>query len=419
MLSLRLTRGSHPLILLRRSLVAVAAAGASFLLLSALGFAAGHPADPDGALARLLWCVVPLAATVQLAMSVARADPSTRPGAGLAAAGLGPARLALLAGVATATACAAGSALALLAFLHLRGDVGGSWLLWAGSGAAGRALGAERPLPLVGAVTLVAVVPVVAGAASAAGLWPRQPLPGAHQMPGAGPEARTARPAVPTVATGSLTPPPHRAVSALPWGVALTAAGLMLGAYAGRGEHPSPGALVSLSGGFGGSTPEVLSGWVLTVAGLILAGPGLVHGCGGLLALGRPGPLRLLSGRMLQQEAGLIGRPLGVLCAVAAGLYGALRLHAAAHGHSGARAFGPLTDLGVGLVLMCAFTTVLTAALEARGARRRTTAALLRLGASARLLRGAAALRGAALLLLLAPVAWGVGELTTMPFTHR
>ncbi|MFI0779104.1 hypothetical protein [Streptomyces sp. NPDC021212] len=407
MLSLRLARGSHPLVLLRRSLVGVAAAGASFLLLSALGFAASHPADPDGALARLLWCVVPLAATVQLAMSVARADPSTRPGAGFAAAGLGPARLALLAGVATATVCAAGSALALLTFLHLRGDVGGSWLLWAGSGAAGRALGGDRPLPLVGAVTLVAVVPVVAGAASAAGRWPRPPAAGAQ------------RPALPTVATGPLTPPPHRAASTLPWGVALAAAGLALEAYAGRGAHPSPGALVSLSGGFGGSVPEVVGGWVLTVAGLVLAGPGLVHGCGRLLAVGRPGPLRLLAGRMLQQEAGLIGRPVGVLCAVAAGLYGALRLHEAAHGRPGAHSFGPLTDLGVALVLMCAFTTVLNAVLEARSGRRRTTAALLRLGASARLLRGAAALRGAALLLVLAPVTWGVAQLTTMPFTHR
>ncbi|WP_055556781.1 hypothetical protein [Streptomyces sp. NBRC 110028] len=411
MLSLRLARGSHPLVLLRRSLVAVAAAGVSFLLLSALGFAASHPADPDGALARLLWCVVPLAATVQLAMSVARADPSTRPGAGFAAAGLGPARLALLAGAVTATACAAGSALALLAFLHLRGDVGGAWLLWAGSGAADRALGGDGPLPLVGAVTLVAVVPVVAGTASAAGLWPRQP--------GAGAEARTVRPALPTVATGPLTPPPHRAASALPWGVALTTAGLALGAYAGRGAHPSSAALVSLSGRFGGSAPEVVGGWALTVAGLILAGPGLVHGCGRLLAAGRPGPLRLLAGRMLQQEAGLIGRPVGVLCAVASGLYGALRLHEATHGRPGAHSFGPLTELGVALVLMCAFIAVLNAALEARSARRRTTAALLRLGASARLLRGAAVTRGVALLLLLAPVVWGVAQLTTMPFTHR
>ncbi|MFD7501988.1 hypothetical protein [Streptomyces sp. NPDC059850] len=403
MLSLRLTRGSHPLILLRRSLVAVAAAGASFLLLSALAFAASHPADPDGALARLLWCVVPLAATVQLAMSVARADPSTRPGAGFAAAGLGPARLALLAGAATATACAAGSALALLVFLHLRGDVGGSWLLWAGSGAAGRALGGERPLPLVGAVTLVAVVPVVAGAASAAGRWPRRPGAGAP------------RPFVPTLATGSPHPPPHRAAAALPWGVALIATGLALGAYAGRGAHPSP---MPLSGRFGDSAPEMVGGWALTVTGLVLAGPGLVHGCGRLLALGRPRPLRLLAGRVLQQEAGLIGRPVGVLCTVAAGLYGALWPHGAAHGRPGPHGFGPLTELGVGLVLMCAFATALTAALEARSARRRTTAALLRLGASARLLRGAAALRGGALLLLLAPVAWGVAQLTTMPFAH-
>ncbi|MBI0378088.1 hypothetical protein JBE27_17850, partial [Streptomyces albiflaviniger] len=79
MLSLRLARGARPSVLLRRSLVTVAAAGASFLLLSALGFASGHPDDSQGAVGRLLWCLVPLAATVQLAIAVGRADPSTGP----------------------------------------------------------------------------------------------------------------------------------------------------------------------------------------------------------------------------------------------------------------------------------------------------------------------------------------------------
>ncbi|MEU2209613.1 hypothetical protein ABZ566_20895, partial [Streptomyces hygroscopicus] len=175
MLSLRLTRGARPLVLLRRSLVTVAAAGASFLLLCALGFASGHPSDSQGAVGRLLWCVVPLATTVHLAVAVGRADPSTGPGPGFTAAGLGPARSALLTAASMATACALGGALALLTFLHLRGDLGGSWLGWAGNGAASRQLGGGQPLPPAGTVTLIAVVPVLVAGACAAGLWPRQP----------------------------------------------------------------------------------------------------------------------------------------------------------------------------------------------------------------------------------------------------
>ncbi|NEE18458.1 hypothetical protein G3M58_69820, partial [Streptomyces sp. SID7499] len=64
MLALRLARGSHPLVLVRRLLVAAASAGVGFLLLCALGYAAGHPASA-GSVLRLLWCFVPLAATVQ------------------------------------------------------------------------------------------------------------------------------------------------------------------------------------------------------------------------------------------------------------------------------------------------------------------------------------------------------------------
>ncbi|MET8013400.1 hypothetical protein ABZU86_16410 [Streptomyces sp. NPDC005271] len=401
MLSLRLALGARPFVLLRRALVALAAAGAAFLLLSALGFAAGHPADPKGALTRLLWCAVPLAATVQLALAVARTDPSTRPGPAFTAAGLGPARSALLAAASMATACALGSALALLTFLHLRGDVGGSWLLWAGSGAAGRQLGAGHPLPLAGAVTLVAVVPALAGAACAASLWPRRPLA-----------------AVLTVTTGPVGPRPDQATSVLPWGIALTAAGLALEAYAGSGAPPRPDALLSASGRLGGSPPGVVGGWVLTAVGLVLAGPGLTHLCGRLLAIGRPGVLRLLAGRVLQQEAGLIGRPVGALCAIGSAAYAAMELYGTRSGPSGGHLFGPLSGLGTALVLMCAAATTLTAVLEARSARERTTAALLRLGAPARLLRGAATVRVTALLLLLAPLMWAVGHLTATPFTH-
>ncbi|NEW73899.1 hypothetical protein [Streptomyces rhizosphaericus] len=418
MLSLRLARGARPSVLLRRSLVTVAAAGASFLLLSALGFASGHPDDSQGAVGRLLWCLVPLAATVQLAIAVGRADPSTGPGPGFAAAGAGPARAALLAAVSMAASCALGGVLALLVFLDLRGDLGASWLDWAGSGAAGRLLGGGRPLPLAGTVTLLAVVPVVVGGACAAGLWPRRPR-AAHQLV-RGPRGarRPAAPARPTVVTGPVEPRPHQATSGLPWGIALTAAGLALQAYASGNAPPLPDALLAAPGRLGGSPPGVVGGWALAALGLVLAGPGLTHLCGRLLAVGRPGVLRLLAGRMLQQEAGLIGRPVGALCALAAAGFTVLELYGRASGPSGAHAFGPLTGLGAALVTLCAAATTLTAVVEARSARERTTAALVRLGAPARLLRGAAALRATALLALLVPLVWLVAHLTAMPF-HR
>ncbi|MBL1101259.1 hypothetical protein [Streptomyces coffeae] len=411
MLSLRLARGSRPAVLLRRALVVLAAAGASFLLLCALGFAAGHPTEPRSGVARLVWCVVPLAATVHLTVAVARADPGARPSSGLSAVGLGPARSALLTATGAALSCAAGAGLALLAFLHLRGGLSGSWLLWAGSGSAGRELGAGRPLPLAGAITLVALVPVVAGAVCAAVLWPRRT--------GDGRTVADARPGgTPTVATGAVGPRPDRTASGLPWGIALTAAGLALEAYAGSGAAPRHDALFHLPGRLGDTPPGVVGGWALTMAGLVLAGPGLTHLCGWLLAVGRPGALRLLAGRVLQQEAGLIGRPVGVLCAIAASSYAVARLDGTGSGRSGDQLLGPLTVLGAALVVVCAVATTLTAALEARDARRRTTDALLRLGAPSRLLRGAAAVRAAALVALLSPLTWVVAHLTTMPVGH-
>ncbi|MGY0058041.1 hypothetical protein ACWY4P_16025 [Streptomyces sp. LZ34] len=419
MLSLRLARGARPLALLRRSLVATAAAGTGFLLLCALGYAAGHPEQTDGAVVRLLWCAVPLAATAQLAIAVARADPSVPFGPVFAAAGGGPARSALLAAASAALSCALGCALALLAFLELRGDLGGSWLLWAG--VASGPLGAGRPLPAAATVTLLAVVPAVAAAACAARLWPR----GAQRTRGArgartGGRARARARGAERVPRGAA--PPDLAARGLPWGIALTAAGIALEAYTNNmdnmdsGPPPPPDALLPLPGGLGGSPPGVVGGWALTAVGLVLAGPGLTHLCGRLLAAWRPGTLRLLAGRVLQQEAGRLGHSVGVLCAVATGAYAAVELYGTGAGPSGNRPFGPLTGLGAALIMMCATASALTAALEAKSARGRTTDALLRLGAPSRLLRGAAALRGLALLVLLTPLTWAVAELSTLPF---
>ncbi|MEU7431786.1 hypothetical protein AB0B07_13175 [Streptomyces sioyaensis] len=390
MLALRLARGSHPLVLLRRLSVAAAAAGTGFLLLSTVGHAAGHPSAADESLVRLLWCAAPLAATAQFAVSTARTDPAARLQRGMAAAGLGPLRLTLLATASTALTCLLGVLLALLAFLRLRGDLGGP----GGSGSLGidsALLGAGHPVPLAGALLLLATVPVTAAVATAVALRPRNEN---------GSRETAARPR---------TAPP----SGLPWGIALAAAGLAIEAYTSPGPH-APGGLLPLPGRLIGSPPGVLAGWALSAFGLVLAGPGLVHLCGRLLCAGRPGALRLLSGRVLQEESHRLGRPLGVLCAVGSAAYAAVKVYEA----SPARPFGPLTAVGAAVVLVCVTASALTAALESRTARAHTTAALRRLGASASVLHRAAALRGLALVLVLAPLTWTVAEMATLPLVH-
>ncbi|MFI1155229.1 hypothetical protein [Streptomyces sioyaensis] len=390
MLALRLARGSHPLVLLRRLSVAVAAAGTGFLLLSTVGHAAGHPSAADESLVRLLWCAAPLAATAQFAVSTARTDPAARLQRGMAAAGLGPLRLTLLATASTALTCLLGVLLALLAFLRLRGDLGGP----GSSGSLGidsALLGAGHPVPLAGALLLLATVPVTAAIATAVALRPRNEN---------GSRETAARPR---------TAPP----SGLPWGIALAAAGLAIEAYTSPGPH-APGGLLPLPGRLIGSPPGVLAGWALSAFGLVLAGPGLVHLCGRMLCAGRPGALRLLSGRVLQEESHRLGRPLGVLCAVGSAAYAAVKVYEA----SPARPFGPLTAVGAAVVLACVTASALTAALESRTARAHTTAALRRLGASASVLHRAAALRGLALVLVLAPLTWTVAEMATLPLVH-
>ncbi|MGY4389246.1 hypothetical protein [Streptomyces sp. TE12347] len=357
MLALRLARGSRPLVQLRRLLVAAASAGTGFLLLYVL---AGAVAQPAGSFPRLLWALIPLAVTVHFAVVVARADPATQPREGLDAVGLGPVRLKLAAAISTAVACALGSALALAVFLHLRGELAG--LPFDGTGAA--LLHADQPLPVAAALTLLVLIPLTASAATALALRPHPPL---------------------APRTG------------LPWGIALTACGLAASAYAGRGD--------------GG----MLIGWSLTAVGLALAGPGLAYACGSLVQAVRPGALRLLAGRTLQEEASRIGPPLGVLCSVAAGTLTAFALR----DRGGLPVpLGPLTWPAVALVALCAAATLLTSVVEARRGREPGRRALLDLGAPSNVLRTAASLRATALLAVCVPLSWGVAQLTSLALTR-
>ncbi|MFE2419226.1 hypothetical protein [Streptomyces hokutonensis] len=449
MLALRLTRGSHPAVQLRRLLVAVASAGTGFLLLCTLGYAMGHPDSPAAAALRLGWCATPLATTVYFAVAVARTDPATRPRPGLSAIGLGPGRLMAISATTTALACTLGSMLALLFFLHLRGDLTGMPF----DGAAAEFLASDQPLPLPAALTLLALVPLTASVAVALTLRPRDLRPasekgparsygrfgvqgrpgsretfgaygrfGAHLRAGArngGPESEqpaqveqleTTSEAAPT-SDPSRPPAPREAPRGLPWGIAVLAAGLAVEAYANRAKD---GSGLSLPGGLADGPASVLAGWVLTAIGLALAGPGLTHLCGRLLQSVSPGALRLLAGRVLMEEATRIGRPLGVVCAVASGGFAMTALYDA-----DAPAFGPLTTLGLLLVTGCTVATLLTAALEAKHARADTTAALLRLGAPATMLRSAAALRAGALLALFLPLTLSVAELAALPLAGR
>ncbi|MFC6060667.1 hypothetical protein ACFP50_36315 [Streptomyces pratens] len=475
MLALRLTRGARPAVQLRRLLVAAASAGTGFLLLCALGHAIGHPGTPSASLLRLAWCAAPLAATVYFAVAVARTDPGTRPRSGLSALGLGPARLMAISATTTALACALGSMVALLVFLHLRGDLTG--VPFDGvpfDGAGTDFLAAGLPLPFPATLTLLTLVPVSASAAVAVALRPReraagpsrsertaygrfgayrataaretfgaygrfgrhletaahgrrlpaalqrtpeeaqpqaQPQPQAQQgrlradLPGQDPEpahgphgteggpASTA--AVPAPGAGT-------APSGLPWGIAVLAVGLAVGAYASRtgaGAGTAPG-----------DRPGASAGPMLAAVGLILAGPGLTHLCGRLLQSVRPGALRLLAGRLLMTEATRIGRPLGAVCAVLSGAYAMGALY-----YADGPSAGPLALLGVLLVTGCTVATLLTAAGEAKQAHAGTTAALLRLGAPASTPRRAAALRAGTLLALFGPLTVIVARLSALP----
>ncbi|MFJ8000525.1 hypothetical protein ACIQ7D_25890 [Streptomyces sp. NPDC096310] len=454
MLALRLGRGTHPLVLFRRLLVVAASAGVGFLLLCTLGWAMGHPA---GSLVRLLWCLVPLAATVQFAVAVARAEPRTRSRSGLSAVGLGPARLTVLGATSTALSCTLGSALALMFFLHLRGDLTGMPF----DGKAAGLLAAGRPLPVGATLTLLAASPVLATMATGLALRRRgrveakaagvvlgvsraqleasvgggapalaasvteapdtdESLPSADgsvavrtatataALP---PAPATTSVAAPLVSAPVAAPYPAPAPAGLPWGVALTAAGLAVETYASRGGG---GPALPLPGRFDGSSAAVLAGWSLTAVGLALAGPGITYLCGWLLQGMRPGALRLLAGRTLMAESRRIGHPLGVLCAVVSGTFAAASLY----DPSDERLFGPLTALGATLVIGCTAATVLVAALEARQARASATESLRVAGAPAGLLRTAVLVRAAAVVAVFTPLTWAVAALAAIPLSR-
>ncbi|MFD4599767.1 hypothetical protein ACFWPQ_17265 [Streptomyces sp. NPDC058464] len=486
MLALRLTRAARPAVHLRRLLVAAAAAGTGFLLLSALGYALTHPSHSTAALLRLSWCAIPLATTVYLAVAVARTDPGARPRTGLSAFGLGPARLMAIAALNTALACTLGSLLALLVFLHLRGDLTGMPF----DGAAKDFLAANRSLPVPAALTLLTIPPLLASTTVALTLRPRDlPHPatrsriygrfgaynrtakpesfgtygrfGARFFRGPAPHTQPADDTEPPVQPADDAPPPSQPAGSraagvvrvgtggppsgggtlpapasdtpptpapahgtqapdlpatpppgLPWGVAVLAAGLAVESYAGLTETTPR---TALPGGLAVGPVGVLAGWSLTALGLILAAPGLTHLCGRLLQSVRPGARRLLAGRVLMTEATRLGRPLGVVCAVASAAFAAIALS----GDDGsAPAFGPLTALGGLLVTGCTVATLLTAAVEARESRADTTAALVRLGAPATMLRSAAALRAGALLTFFGPLTLLIAELAALPLAR-
>ncbi|WP_431782946.1 hypothetical protein [Streptomyces chumphonensis] len=387
MLSLRLIRGGAPLTQLPRLLVAAAAGSVGFLLLCALSYALNHPGDAGVAVPRLLWCLVPLAATVQLAALVARTTPGPRTRAALDAVGLGATGLPLLAALQTAVFCLLGSALALLVYLHLRGDVVGLPF----DGAAAELVAAGRPLPVVAALTLLLIVPLVAAGATALSLRATAARRAAHPQPPALDRAG----------------PPLPLPVGLSYGTALIGVGIALETYAARGT----GAPMPLPGAGTGPGPGVVTGWLLTALGLVLAGPGLTQLAGRLLAAARPGAMRFLAGRILQEEAPHIGAPLGVLCAAGCGLI------AASHLYGPDRPLGPLTVLGGLVVVGCAVAGVCTAVAGSRANLAPARAALAQLGAPRELLRGAAALRVAAVLAVLTPVTWGVAQLAALPLT--
>ncbi|MFR9674606.1 hypothetical protein [Streptomyces sp. TR06-5] len=422
MLALRLVRGATPSALLRRLLLAAAAAAATFLLLGTLGHATAHPGPAGDGPARLLWCLVPLATTLHLALTVVRSEISRRALNGLDAAGMGPSRMPLLAAASAAASCLVGSTVALLLFLLLRGHL--TSLPFAG--AASDVLGGGTGLPVGAVLLLFLLVPLSAAATCLVALRPRSLERGGKEGPRSA-VAATAPSAADAPALADTPPTPTPA--GLPWGAALTATGLAIGSIATRTSRQGAAGdtwLVPLPGTLHDTPPGVVAGWLLAAVGLVLAGPGLTHLCGRLIAFGRPGALRLLSGRVLQEDAEHIGRPVGVLCAVAAGTLTALQLYggpAARQGTAAAEAltaepvYGPLTLLGALLVMCCAAGSALAAAAESRAWRAPATTILLQLGAPRALLRRAAALRATVLLLALAPLAWVVGRLAALPLT--
>lgn len=412
MLALRLARTGRPAALLCRLLVAGSAACVGFLLLAALSHALAQPHGSAGSVARLLWCLAPLAAAAQLASAVARRDPGAHARAGLRAAGLGSSGMPLLAAGTTALSCLVGSACALLAYLQLRGQLAGTPF----GGAARELLAAGRPLPAAATVTLLSVAPLTAaGAAALSTRSQGERADDRRRSPIRSGSARRRTGHIRTASGADEATEQRRAsapLRALPWGLTLSAVGLALETYASR---PLP-AMRSVAG-LAGAGPGVLGGWLIAALGLALTGPGLTLWCGRLLAFGRAGAPRLLAGRTLQEDAARLGGPLGVLCAVAAAAMALAQLHGAGRHGADSVLPGPLPVLGAAVVVSCVVASTLLAVVESKASRASTGALLARLGASRGLLRAVAVLRAGGLVVVLGPPTWAVGLLAALPLT--
>ncbi|WP_371479353.1 hypothetical protein [Kitasatospora sp. NBC_00315] len=360
MFYLRLARGYRAPDLGRWLLTAAAAAVVAGFLLRALGRALSDPLGSGDAVVRLLWCLPALAAVSWFAAVAARAVPAQRPEriAGLISAGAGPGRIRALIAGESALAAGLGSALTLVVFLVLRNDIAGATLA--------PELGMGVALPAAAPVTLLALLPLLAGAGAAIA------VPVGDTLPGSGPR-----------------PAPHRfhvLRVAVPVGLLVTGVALELyGLRPGAGENARP---VRLPAGLGSSNLATLAGWAVTALGLaLLTGP-LLAWAGRLLAIARPTPLRLLAGRGLTAQARRLGPPLAVLALTLAVVLTVIRYWVAAPGTADV-----LPVVETGLVVGCAVAAVLTRLAEIRGTRRDVTEDLLRLGAPPRLLYGAVALR--------------------------
>ncbi|GJF34916.1 hypothetical protein KNE206_76160 [Kitasatospora sp. NE20-6] len=357
MFHLRLARNYRAADLARLLPAAAVAAVTAALLLRALGRALGEPAAAS--VPRLLWCLPALAALGWLCAATSRAVPARHPEriAGLTAAGFGPRRIRLLLAVETAATTALGSLLALLVFLILRNDVAGPRLA--------SDIGMGIPLPAAAPVTLLALVPLAAGCAAAAAVRLPEALPGQD------------------------TDPPARAFHtvriAVPVGFVLVGTALEL--YGLRPGAEQDGRPVLLPAHLGPVGTAALTGWAITALGLLLLTAPLMGLAGRLLAVHRPGTVRLLAGRSLAAEARRLGGTPAVVSLAVAVLAAAL-----AEGH------GPGLPAVAGAVLVggCAAGAAAARTAEIRASRLPGTEALVRLGAAPGILRRAAAMRVAA-----------------------
>ncbi|WP_431980836.1 hypothetical protein [Streptomyces qinglanensis] len=411
MLTLRLTLTATPSALLLRLLLLCASSAGGLLLLAALSYALEHPGHRAAVLMRLLWCLIPLAVTAHLAVVLGRTEPRAETRLGLHTAGLGPARLPLLAARTAAVPGLAGSALTLL--LTVRGGVesaGGSLSVLSLPRPSAAVLPLQGPpLPVPAAVTLLSALPVAAVLAAAWGARPGAAAPAPEDSWRFADSRRAVdsarrRERTDTSRRAELLRSALRAVSGLLTGTA----GLLLAAYAARStggtwdlaEHP---------GDVAGS--PFAAGWTLIAVGLVVAGPGLVALSGHLLGTARPGPVRLLAGRSLVREASFLGRPLGGLSAVAAALVAVFRAHLAGEG---VPAPGPLVAVAA-LTGCCATAAGLAALARVRRARAPVRELLERLGAPRQLGRGVALLRATAAAAVCAPLVAAGGLLTALP----